>query len=193
MVTRTSYQTQMIKKQFIGSQTLLDASFELAIQVYKSNFKPDYIIGIWRGGTPVGIAVQELLEYLGVTSDHIAIRTSSYTNIAERSKSVKVHGLHYIIENIQFEDSLLIVDDVYDTGLSIRQVISDIADTLKENTPTIKIATPYFKPGNNKTDRIPDFYIHETDNWLVFPHELIGLSENEIKANKPNLHKILKF
>ena len=182
----------MISKQFISSQELLDVSFELAIQIYNSGFKPDYIVGIWRGGTPVGIAVQELLEYLGIKSDHIAIRTSSYTGIAERSRHVKVHGLHYIIENTNSEDSLLIVDDVFDTGLSIQQVINDITKACKKNTPLMKIATPYFKPDNNKTDRVPEYYIHETSQWLVFPHELEGLTEEEIKANKPGLTKLLE-
>ena len=51
---------------------------------------------------------------------------------------------------------------------------------------TIKVATPFFKPQNNKTDKIPDYYLHETDKWLVFPHELQGLSMDEIKANKPD-------
>ena len=181
----------MTEKQFVNSQQLLDVSFELAFLIYNSDFKPDYIVGIWRGGTPVGIAVQELLEHLGVKSDHIAIRTSSYSGIAERDRHVKVHGLHYIIENINSEDSLLIVDDVHDTGLSIQQVIHDISKACRKNTPQIKIATPYFKPGNNKTDRTPDFYVHETNDWLVFPHELVGLTEEEIKENKSELFKLL--
>ena len=50
----------------------------LAWQVYESGFRPDYIVGVWRGGAPIGIAVQEFLDVLGVKSDHIAIRTSSY-------------------------------------------------------------------------------------------------------------------
>ena len=36
----------------------------------------DFIVGLWRGGSPVGIGVQDCLEYLGVETDHIAIRTS---------------------------------------------------------------------------------------------------------------------
>jgi hypothetical protein len=58
---------------------------------------------------------------------------------------------------------------------------------VKKNTPEIRIATPYFKPNKNKTDRKPNYYIHETDKWLVFPHELDGLTVEELKANKPEL------
>ena len=155
-------------------------------------FRPNYIVGVWRGGAPVGIAVQELLDTLGVESDHIAIRTSSYTGIGERSRHVQVHGLNYLIRRLQSEDSLLIVDDVHDTGLSIDQAIRDLADACKKNMPEVRIATPYFKPANNKTDRVPDYFIHETDQWLVFPHELDGLSIEEIAANKPELGHMLE-
>ena len=50
---------------------------------------------------------------------------------------------------------------------------------------------PYFKPTKNKTNRKPDYYIHETDNWLVFPHELEGLTAEEIRANKPELAQLM--
>ena len=40
--------------------------------------------------------------------------------------------------------------------------------------------------------RDSDYYIHETDEWLVFPHELQGLSMEEIKANKPELDSLIK-
>jgi hypoxanthine phosphoribosyltransferase len=76
---------------------------------------------------------------------------------------------------------------VYDTGLSINQVVNDLKKACKKNTPEIRIATPYFKPNKNKTDRKPNYYIHETDKWLVFPHELDGLTVEELKANKPEL------
>ena len=32
---------------------------------------------------------------------------------------------------------------------------------------------------------MPDFYVHETDRWLVFPHEIQGLTPEEILAHKP--------
>ena len=87
---------------------------------------------------------------------------------------------------------MLIVDDVYDSGMSVSKVISDLEFACKKNTPEIRVATPYFKPTKNKTDRTPDYFIHETDQWLVFPHELQGLSMDEIKENKPELDSLIK-
>ncbi|MDA7596640.1 hypoxanthine phosphoribosyltransferase, partial [Gammaproteobacteria bacterium] len=89
-----------MEKHFIQSQQLLRDSFELAWQVYDSGYRPNYIVGVWRGGAPIGIAVQEFLDVLGVKSDHIAIRTSYYTGIAERKKNVQVFGLNYMIRKL---------------------------------------------------------------------------------------------
>ena len=174
-------------KFFIQSEELLKDSFNLAWQVYESGYRPNYIIGVWRGGAPIGIAVQEFLDVLGVPSDHIAIRTSHYKGIDLRDSQVQVYGLNYIIKQVESEDSLLIVDDVHDTGISIQKIILDLQTACKKNTPEIKVATPYFKPKKNQTDRKPDFYIHETEKWLVFPHELEGLSLDEIIEFKPEL------
>ncbi len=178
-------------KVYISAQQLLEDSFNIALNIFESGFRPDYIVGVWRGGAPIGIAVQELLHVLGVESDHIAIRTSSYTSIGERSKHVKVHGLTYLIKRLESEHNLLIVDDVHDSGLSIEQTILDIQKACKKNTPTIKVATPYFKPKNNKTSRTPDYFIHESDEWLVFPHELDGLTPEELHKNRPELAAII--
>lgn len=179
-----------MKKVYISAQQLLEDSFKLALDVYESGYRPNYIVGVWRGGAPVGIAVQELLQVLGVESDHIAIRTSSYTGIGERDKHVRVHGLTYLIKRLESEDSLLIVDDVHDSGLSIAETVKQLKKACKKNTPEIRVATPYFKPANNKTNTVPDYYIHESDEWLVFPHELAGLDISEIRDNRPELHFI---
>jgi hypoxanthine-guanine phosphoribosyltransferase len=80
------------------------------------------------------------------------------------------------------------VDDVFDTGLSVRAVVDTLNKKARRNTPgDIRIATPWFKPTNNRTDIKPDYYIHETDRWLVFPHELQGLDRSEMLENKPGL------
>ena len=181
-----------MEKHFIRSENLIQDSFKLAWRVYEDGYRPNYIIGVWRGGTPIGIAVQEFFSVLGVPSDHIAIRTSHYQGIDERGSDVEVYGLNYIIKQVESEDSLLIVDDVHDTGISIEKIVTDLKAACKKNTPEIRIATPYFKPSKNTTGRKPDYYLHETDKWLVFPHELEGLSLSEIKANKPEVSDLIK-
>ena len=106
----------MSEKLYLTTQGQLEDSFKLGSLILKSGFKPKFIIAIWRGGAPIGIAVQEILEYCGIKTDHIAIRTSSYSDINKRADQVRVHGLNYLVKNISHTDPLLIVDDVFDTG-----------------------------------------------------------------------------
>jgi hypoxanthine phosphoribosyltransferase len=68
-----------LDKIFISANSLLRDSIELGLQVVRSGFRPTFLVGIWRGGAPIGIAVQEILEYNDIECDHVSIRTSSYT------------------------------------------------------------------------------------------------------------------
>lgn len=181
-----------MKKTFITAQQLLEDSFRLAHQVYDDNFRPEFIIGIWRGGAPVGIAVQEFFEYKGVATDHISVRTSSYYGINKQSKKIRVHGLHYLIENANANDRLLIVDDVFDSGRSVDALIKQIRKQSRLNAPSdIRVACPWYKPSKNAVKFSPDYYIHESEEWLVFPHELAGLEAAEISEGKSDLANIL--
>lgn len=185
-------------KRFISEQALLEDAYRLGVQIYNSGFRPTFIVGLWRGGSSVGIAVQECLQYLGVETDHISIRTS-YRGLAGYQKMVdnaqqeiRVHGTQYLLETLTQEDSLLIVDDVFSSGLTTSTVVNRLSKRLKLNTPhDIRIAAPWFKPASNRTDTKPDFWLHETDQWLVMPYEIAGLSQSEIEHNKPYLQPIL--
>ena len=75
----------MSEKLYLSAQQLLEDSFRLGAKIIKDGYRPTIIIAIWRGGTPMGIAVQELLAYFEIETDHIAIRTSSYSGIDGRS------------------------------------------------------------------------------------------------------------
>lgn len=173
-------------KIFISAESLLRDSLQLGIDVVRSAFRPSFLVGIWRGGAPVGIAVQEVLEYHGIECDHISIRTSAYTGIDQSSKSVRVHALDYLVSRLTFEDRLLLIDDVFDSGRSLKAVLEELALRCRRNLPEqIRIATLYYKPSRNRTDLVPDYYVRASEEWLVFPHELQGLTREEILANKP--------
>ena len=176
-------------KVVISAQELLKDSFRLGGEILKSGFEPTMIMAIWRGGTPVGMAVQEILEYFGVKSDHIAIRTSAYSGVDERKARVAVHGLNYIVNKISREDRLLIVDDVFDSGATIVAVIEELRQRARDNMPAdVRVAVPWYKPTRNETDRVPDYWIHESADWLVFPHELDALTSDELAAARPEVY-----
>lgn len=179
-------------KIVLSAQDLLQDSIELGIKVIESGFEPTMIIAIWRGGTPVGMAVQEVMSYCGIESDHIAIRTSSYVGVDKRG-NVAVHGLNYIVKKIRHDDRVLIVDDVFDTGNTIVAVIDELTRRARGNTPEdIRVAVPWFKPTRNETDVTPDYFLHETGEWLVFPHELDALTPEELRARRPEIAAIVQ-
>ena len=180
-----------MNKHYISPQQLLEDSFRLAWQVYDSGFRPAYIVGVWRGGTPVGIAVQELMQLLGVAANHCAIKTSSYTGLGQRELQVQVDGLEYLQSHLKSGDRVLLVDDVHDTGLSLQHIINELERALPSIRTDVCIATPYYKPANNRRGKPPDYYLHSNDDWLVFPHELDGLTLEELRANKPELATLM--
>ena len=187
-----------MKKQFIEEQALLEDAFRLAVNIFDSGFRPDFIVGIWRGGSTVGIYVQECLQYLGVKTDHIAIRTSyrgqpSYGELIENPESIRVHGLQYLFENLNREDKLLIVDDVFSSGYNVEAVINRLTRKCKRNMPEeVRVAVPYFKPVKNLSGRKPDYFLHTTEDWLVLPYELQGLSTEEIAEYKPDVEPLIR-
>jgi hypothetical protein len=141
---------------------------------------------MWRGGAPIGIAVQEVLEYHAIEVDHIAIRTSSYVGIDQRNKTVRVHAVDYLVSRLSAEDQLLLIDDVFDSGRSLEAVIAELKRRCRRNLPeVIRTATVYYKPSRNRSALVPDYYVHATDSWLVFPHEIVGLTREEILEHKP--------
>ncbi len=177
------------EKTFISAEDLLQDSFELALRIHESGFQPSFILGVWRGGAPVGIAVQEVLETLDCRANHFAIRTASYGartssfDAGEALPDVQVLGLQNVADIIGADDRLLIIDDIFDSGRSVDAILRETRALCGPNTPQdIRIATIYYKPKRNLTARVPDFYIHETDAWTVFPHELRGCTETELRA-----------
>ena len=175
-----------MEKTFISADKLLRDSLELARRVVASGMRPTFLVAIWRGGAPIGITVQEVLEYHSIHADHIAIRTSSYSGIDQRRKTVRVHATDYLVSRLSAEDELLIVDDVFDSGHSLEAVIGELRRRCRLNLPEkIRIATVYYKPERRQTALAPDYFVHETSDWLVFPHEIQGLSREEILAHKP--------
>ena len=188
-----------MNKQFVDEKQLILDSFKLGVKIFESGFKPSFIVGLWRGGSTVGIYVQECLQTLGIETDHIAIRTSyrgapSYDSMVSAPESeIRVHGTEYLLESLNADDGLLLVDDVFSTGLSIQAVIMRLQKRLKRNLPEqIKVATLYQRPSYRKTDLQPDFCLFDTDDWLVFPYEMSGLTPDEIRKHKPYLSKLLQ-
>jgi len=183
-----------MKKIFLDEETLILDSFRLGVKIFESGFRPTFIVGLWRGGSSVGIYVQECLQTLGVETNHISLRTSyrgqpSYQeSVASPEAEIRVHGTQYLLESLNADDSLLLVDDVFSTGKSIDAVIKRLSRHLKRNMPKqVRVAVLWERPAREETGLKPDFALHHTKDWLVFPYEISGLTMKEIQEHKPFL------
>tara|TARA_R110002096_G_scaffold21113_4_gene69033 strand:+ start:10527 stop:11129 length:603 start_codon:yes stop_codon:yes gene_type:complete len=185
-----------MNERFIAADDLLRDSFQLAANIFEAGFEPDFLVGLWRGGSAVGIAVQEGLDYLGVETDHIAIRTSytgapGYSQMVSTAEAIRVHGLQYLLENLSAHHSMLIVDDVYSTGSSVNAVIKQLERKTRRNLPhDIRIATVWYRP-TEKTLRTPEYFVHKTSDWLVLPYEMAGFSIDELRSNRPEMSALM--
>jgi uncharacterized protein len=181
-----------MEKKYLSANELLKDAFQLAIQIYQSGWRPDLIIGIWRGGTPVAMAIHEYFDYVGILCEYGVIRTSSYLAIEKRANQMQIQGLYDLIKSLDPNLNVLFVDDVFDTGRSIDAILSEWTLGIGKAPPNdIKIACPWYKPSHNLTTRIPDYFLHKTEDWLVFPHELKGLTKKEILLHKSAIANII--
>ena len=111
--------------------------------------------------------------------------------MVDQADSIRAHGLRYLHERVCAEHSMLIVDDVYSTGSSVNAVIQQLSKKSRRNLPhDIRIATVWYRP-TDKTIRAPDFYVHETADWLILPYELSGLSVQELRDHKPEIQPVI--
>jgi hypoxanthine phosphoribosyltransferase len=131
---------------------------DLALDVTRSGFKPDLILGVARGGWVPARVLSDLLDTRHIASIRVEFysalnRRRPQPVITERTPT-PVHGKR-----------LLIVDDVADTGQSLRLV----QDTVSSDAKAVKSLTIFRKPWSVIT---PDFSARETTAWVVFPWEL---------------------
>ena len=173
-------------KRYVGAESLLIDSFKLAKEIYESGFVPEKIIGIWRGGSLVTLAIDEYFRSKGLKIKSYPLKVEAYSG-SKLNKEVLVFGFEDLKKQIEGVKKLLVVDDVFDTGSSLENAVNKLMTITKE----IKIATVYYKPRNNRTNLKPDFYLHETSAWIVFPHELEELTMDEIKSKNERLHLLL--
>lgn len=180
-----------VNKVYVSANQLLDDSFRLARKIYEDGFHPDFLLGLWRGGTPPGIAIHEFFRMKNLDPYHTSIKTQSYTGIEEQSENIEIKGLGHVIDRCDADENMLIVDDVFDTGRTVDALIKEIKKLARRNTPNIRVAVIYYKPTKTLVDVKPDYHLRTTEDWIVFPHELEGLSKKEIMEKNKYVYEVL--
>lgn len=150
---------------------IYDACIELADQIKKSEFNPEVIVGVARGGWIPARILSDLLGNTYVAS----MRVEFYKGVAETAKRPIVS--QQVSTSVKGK-RVLVVDDVADTGESLTTVRQDL---LSRGASEVKIATIHCKP---KSILRPDFYARETSAWIVYPHERYEFVNNRVAKFK---------
>lgn len=137
---------------------IYEALLDLADRVRKDGFKPDAIVGVSRGGWAPARIMSDLLENPVLAN----VKAEFYCGVDEtKGEPVITQPVSISVK----DKKLLVVDDVADSGKSLRLV----RQHLKEKGATeVRIAAIYYKPWSVI---IPDYYEKETKAWIIFPWE----------------------
>jgi hypoxanthine phosphoribosyltransferase len=128
---------------------------DLCEKIKKSRFTPDIIVGVSRWGWHPTRVISDLLENPNIAN----IKVEFYADIFKTgSKPIITQPISMPIK----DKTILIVDDVSDTGKTLELVTRELAKQVKE----IKTVTLYCKPW---TCFKPDFFARSTECWIIFP------------------------
>ncbi|UCB60728.1 MAG: phosphoribosyltransferase [Candidatus Bathyarchaeota archaeon] len=131
---------------------------ELAQKIRIDAFSPDIIVGVSRGGWAPARVLSDLLENPNMAN----VKAEFYLGVAETKKTPTITQS---VSTDVVGKTVLVVDDVSDTGRSLRLVKSHL---MKKGVNELRIATLYYKPWSVTT---PDYYEKTTRHWIIFPWE----------------------
>jgi len=179
----------MEKKLYLDPKEYLRDCWRLARKVYDSGWRPDVLLVLWRGGASPGVALHEFFKVKGIELRHEPVKCSSYTGIGTSNAVVEFDGrAESLIKSLAPGSKVLVVDDVFDTGRTAAAVHArmDAAGC------DMRLACVYWKPSKNVTEFSPDFFVKRLEEWIVFPHEIEGLTPGEVAEKDPVLAELLK-
>jgi len=136
---------------------------KIVIDIYKSEWKPDFIVGIVRGGAIPGVMISHTMNIPFLPLD-IRLRDKLVSNA--------MGFQHFFDTAVHFTSSqkVLFVDDINDTSDTFKY----IDDSMKSNRSNLifdyKFASLYERVSASiESDYVGKVYT--SDDWLVFPWE----------------------
>lgn len=177
-----------VKKHYLSADQYQRDMWRLAAKIRRSGWKPDFLVGLWRGGAPVAIAVHEFFKVTGWEVKHLPLKCASYTGIGQNDGKVVFTLGEEIFGMFRAGDKVLFIDDVFDTGKTAAAVHA----RMRAVGADAKIACVYWKPAKNQTGLVPDFVAKDIgSDWIVFPHEIEGLTPEDIREKDPVLADLM--
>jgi hypoxanthine phosphoribosyltransferase len=147
----------MSEREILSWELFGTASRELAQMVADDGYEPDMILSIARGGLLIGGA----LGYALSVKNTYTMNVEFYTGVDERLEVPRI--LPPAPDFVDLGDArLLIVDDVADTGHTLKSVNEFCAGKVGE----VRTAVIYEKPHSVVQC---DYVWRRTDRWINFP------------------------
>ena len=131
---------------------------ELARQIKGGGYSPEVIVGVSRGGWPPARVMSDLLENRNLAN----MKVEFYKNIGVTAKRPKITQP---VTSEVVGRRVLVVDDVADSGHSLRVTVKHIA---RRGAREIRVCTLYLKPNSIFK---PNHYARTTSKWVIFPWE----------------------
>jgi hypoxanthine phosphoribosyltransferase len=151
----------MEKTEFVyisWEQLYLD-TLELSKKIAHSGYRPDVMVAIARGGWVVGRILSDLLGIREV----YAVTVKFYRDVAKPGdKPTLLQELNVDLASRQ----ILVVDDIVDTGETLKETLRHIFDKKPRELKTAALYVKSWSPIK------PDFYVREYSSWVVFPYEI---------------------
>ena len=158
----------MAEKLFISWDEYNSTVEKLAIQIADSNFKPNILIGIMRGGAPI---IDVLSRVFKLKCAYLAVESYSGKGIEDQQgELIFSREMSSTVQN--FGGNLLLCDDLSDTGVTLNRSIDWFKnyEPLKGKIKNIKTAILWKK---KKSTFEPDYCAVKLSNdpWIVQPFE----------------------
>ena len=141
---------------------------DIVTQMYHDNWRPDYIVGVTRGGL---IPAVMMSHYTGIRMETIDVRLRDTFNSPE-------HAL-WMAEDAGAGKRILILDDINDTGETFKWIVKDWeesnppADWLDIWGNTVRFATIIDNVPSKFEVDYTSIEINKAEDpaWIVFPFE----------------------
>ncbi|HEY9593622.1 MAG TPA: phosphoribosyltransferase family protein, partial [Spirochaetia bacterium] len=119
-----------MRKEFLPYQTVRNDAIKLAHRIHEEGFLPDVIYVSLRGGAYMGNVISEYFKMRRRDRRPVyyaAVVARSYRDVGLQDR-VRVDGWTYDPEYLRSGDRVLLVDDIFDTGHTLSQVVQKMRD-----------------------------------------------------------------
>jgi len=176
-----------MKKKYYSWDHVDHAANNIIIQMYNDNWRPDYIVGVTRGGLALAVILSHKLncrmETLKVKLRDARDGESCESNLwmAEDAFGY-VSGNDYNNSSVFEKKNILIVDDINDTGATFEWIKKDWQSSCLPKNPNwdtvwgqnVRFAVMTQNWSSN-FDQVEYYWDEcnkaEEDIWLVYPYE----------------------